>query len=122
MINELRIGNWVRIDDMPPEQITLEIFAMLKGYPFHISKFQPITLSPEILEKCGFESKDLGVITNYFMRGGTFWFSILFDKEHKQFMFDSPHYNLIYKYIHQLQNLYFALTGTELEINLTEKA
>lgn len=107
-LNELRIGNWVQIDDLPPEQITLDVFATLKQVPATISKFNPITLTPEILEKCGFYSDDsmndyrLGDfrIAFHIHDGVVEW------RRERLFEYIPP--------LHQIQNLYFALTGKEL--------
>jgi hypothetical protein len=71
------------------------------------SNFQPIPLTPEILEKCGFEKRKtrLGAIIYH---KGDFVFNEIMHLSWKQG-------NVIeIKHLHQLQNLYFALTGEEL--------
>lgn len=88
---------------------------------------EAIPLTPEILEKCGFKS----YIRNYWVNEKQQYEAIhyyekkqlidfYFDKfkrnkwvSDRLFMFD---YGI--EYLHQLQNLYFAMTGEELEVNL----
>lgn len=83
--------------------------------------YQPIPLTPEILEKAGFEKafggyqKSLGNRVNatrlgYYERTNEVYIEMTDD-----------HYEIpaaTAKYLHQLQNLYFALTGEELNIEL----
>ncbi len=102
---ELRIGNWVQIDDLPNEQVTLELFATLAQVPGTISKFYGIRLTEEWLEKFGlcenneyhhyltFTGKKIHYCVNSF---NDEWIEI--------------------KYVHQLQNLYHSLTGEELKV------
>lgn len=85
----------------------------------------PIPLTTEILEKCGFvKDKDgdywIDLMTNYlkamFMNDGVYpvWICLAeLSSEMEQF----ASLNRI-NYVHQLQNLYFALTGTELTVNI----
>jgi outer membrane protein assembly factor BamD (BamD/ComL family) len=101
--NELRIGNWYdhngRYEQVTPNTI-LEVWESERTW------VKPIPLTTEILEKCGFEQQN-GVMA---------W-----EKEDVVIAFSTlgnffrlyPRTNRI-KYLHQLQNLYFALTGEEL--------
>ena len=85
--------------------------------------FQPILLTEEWLLKFGFELKDevnMGFIKqinfphmkNYLYANSKFYTTALWDdkKQIEIFIMNQA------KYVHQLQNLYFALTGNELEI------
>lgn len=127
---DLRIGNWVdtprgyRFVDELSYKKTLEndynYFLGLRGLSerYYITYCRPIPLTEEILLKCGF------------VEDGNKWFnkdSIILgymttDKylqcEIKANEFDTKWRLLDIKYLHQLQNLYFALTEKELEINL----
>lgn len=125
--NELRIGNWVQAplgEYMRVEQIGYKdnpdyIFARYdKG--FGQNSFSGIPLTPEILEKAGF-NKLGGSKFVYRIPVQEFEISVslklnyaYIDTQWGQASIKRP----IFKYLHQLQNLYFALTGTELEINL----
>lgn len=113
--NELRIGNWYYLENpmasaKVPEQLTVWTQALdFQGYGV------PIHLTPEILEKAGFKREAAlqlyhccEVEIGYLENGGNsydFFFSF---RDQTQFI----------KYVHQLQNLYHALTGEELIINL----
>ena len=93
--NELRIGNWVKNGNAYEAQVTIEILKVAKI-------FNPIPLTEEWLLKFGFKPfvKDWslhGVVIHTRKRGFVLRKSV-------------P----IIQYVHQLQNLYFALTGEEL--------
>jgi hypothetical protein len=72
-----------------------------------------IPLSPEILEKCGFDKLEEGVFEcskiriRFFISAGVKVYSFA----HDEFISNAP-------FVHQLQNLYFALTGEELTVQL----
>jgi hypothetical protein len=74
--------------------------------------YSPISLTPEWLDRCGFKDEGKSVYAKDHFKigvsdqGGANWV----------FYFDR-HLNLrSLHYLHQLQNLYFALTGEELAI------
>lgn len=112
---ELRIGNWV--DFKGYGQVNLDVFDV-----FFIRQcrfFQPIPLTPEILIKAGFKllgeeendvfyKKDIGFYFGYHI-------SISGLIENDEF---KCHGNPHIKYLHQLQNLIYTLTGEELVITL----
>lgn len=120
-IQELRIGNWVLIDYDTSYYARVSEISERYGVTVNRSVrvansiLFPIPLTPEILEKAGFE----------------------FDKElpysNWQYGVNSDKYDIFHcywdggkltylglqiTYLHQLQNLYFALTGEELNIEL----
>jgi hypothetical protein len=98
-------GAWERSDGW--------IFRDSAGNTYKETQMYPIPLTPEILEKCGFVKWIDNVACSY-------------KKEYSpQRFIDISNYKDYYrcfiatfKYIHQLQNLYFALTNTELPITL----
>jgi hypothetical protein len=102
---ELRIGNWISYNDASYQIISIFLNGASIGSQIRPEEdLTPIELTPEILEKCGV------------IKDGQLTFGYLFDKEKGLFYYNTP--TVIVKYLHQLQNLYFALTGKELEINL----
>jgi len=123
-IQELRIGNLVYL--VYPDGIThkVEITGILpdkvffKGKSSGFSMYEaisPIPLTEEILLKCGFdENMVLSTIEGEIRYYGDGDINIGGE--------DSCTLGMVYiakcKYLHQLQNLYFALTGKELEVEL----
>jgi hypothetical protein len=119
LANELRIGNWVNTSVEPTlltdynkvKEITSDALVCENVGACDWSDITPIPLTPEILEKAGFED-DLPWKKNNFC----------LDSECRFHVVDGTGYGVIIarqiKFVHQLQNLYFALTGEELEINL----
>lgn len=123
--NELRIGNWVKYHDDTIICVTSEmIFAQdnankTKG---HGSWVYPIILNSEMLEKCGFENTGvyykLQIGASY--EKGTI--ILIIYKSRLQISIGTGGEGCEWIFlpaptsIHQLQNLYFALTKQELEI------
>lgn len=111
-IQELRIGNWFIDYSGKPSQWSLEHFELLtleKNRPDIDEMIKsPIQLTEEILLKCGFQPKYFGIKTYY---------SPLMELDH-DFYLMGVDYGVKIKHLHQLQNLYFALTGEELEVKL----
>ena len=119
--NELRIGNWLEYftdigDSLGFRQVKASEFLALYDNP---KRAIPIKLTEEILLKCGFNYKD-----GEYIKG--LWKLVPdFPKEEvvgyglfiKRLDWTRTNENSI-KYLHQLQNLYFALTGKELEVKL----
>lgn len=71
--------------------------------------YKPIPLTPELLEKCGFKKYDgygYKVAQGYIIKHANGYFYHYHDLR------------IRVDYLHQLQNLVFALTGKEIEINL----
>lgn len=114
--NELRIGNWLLGCNNYYFQVDTDTFVALehKSSNYNSDCPAPIPLTPEILEKCGFVRKEntgSGITWDY----GKFR---LIQGYLPEFYLDAPHYGKAYTTLHQLQNLYFALTQTELQITL----
>lgn len=113
-INELRIGN--AICDMNGHIFLKIIDADVLKYAS--DNCEPIPLTPEILEKCGFKNG----------RENEMWIGL---PNHQHLVYDLEQMIVIIEgvsltfvpyiqplQLHQLQNLYFALTGEELQVNL----
>lgn len=101
---ELRIGNWVTENG--------RLIHIHDGFGIdHAQKFEPIKLTKEWLNKFGFVSN--GVTYEL----PNFRFQISRPLNYEGFVFCDGYSVITEKiqYVHQLQNLYFALTGEELE-------
>lgn len=91
---------------------TTEVIELVKEIDFQ--DVTPVSLTPKILEKCGFRN---------FVRDE--WI-ISYGNTHTDFEFTSDglrlrhstHTRVGIKYLHQLQNFFFAITGHELEVEM----
>jgi hypothetical protein len=121
---ELRIGNWVEYSHNPlddegniewrPTRIDYNDISYLCQYPDE-DDYRPIPLTEEILLKAGFRETIHG-FTNDVLRLGyittdDYYQCILTPQGNRWLLIPM-------QYLHQLQNLYFALTGQELNIEL----
>jgi len=120
-IKELRVGNWVHIGYKYEWEYS-DYADYWKGEGEN-DAVEPIPLTPEILEKAGWKAED-GIWShnkfdiwlypkNRFNDDGPLYMKPIKVMEHSQ-----PDGALPIEYVHQLQNLYFALTGEELNIRL----
>lgn len=130
--NELRIGNWVNDTRTVGDRTGLpEIFhprQVIKIDEDYFRYYNPIELTPEILEKCGFVPT--GIDNHIYSLFLSEFDSNELSRQRIDFFTDNTHgkvelcrSGVCFKmcpcqYIHQLQNLYFALTGEELNIQL----
>lgn len=117
--NELRIGNKIKFNNYLEKErivtVNARFFSSLAGGR-STEEMKPdeeinnyysgIPLTPEILDKCGL------------MGGGMFPAIEYFTLESGSLFFEGYYTTVDIKYLHQLQNLYFALTGEELEVKL----
>ena len=124
-VQELRIGNLVeykftdKFDDRKEWWEVTEIDAddihWLSKVDEKDEDFRPIPLTEEILLKCGFEKHS---VTGWFMgKGRTITIDLKIGLIYINGNIVSKNKNL-FRYLHQLQNLYFALTNEELTVNL----
>ena len=111
---ELRIGNLVYKSHGDIHAIGCNCFHLFR-YPSmdgNPSGFKPIPLTEEILLKCRFEKGDY----NEFRHKDVIGMLTLFDGVCELHLSDL--YSVWVESLHQLQNLYHALTGEELEVHL----
>ena len=121
--NELRIGNCLFVPGVHREVIVSAIFKThyvcedYNGIRFEESlriNYQPIPLKEEWLLKFGFEKINNDVFRIVQNDNFKSPFSIAFDNINNLFKIAFQGYWYHCKYVHQLQNIYFALTGEEL--------
>lgn len=130
-LNELRIGNLISWHDGFGGVVTGLVYEVLAdkvaispavpegkegGQGFMgIKGIDPIPLTPEWLERCGFKRMNAGWIND----SGSLSF---YDKDSEtgngvyKMEYGTRNYAAGFLYLHQLQNLCFALTGEEIEI------
>ena len=108
--NDLRIGNWIYFPMIKNNYQIIRLDFDNKNE----NNYSPIPLTEDILLKCGFYQKNnlfiLKDITLQLINCGT--------EIDNHLGFVLLGFNNEIKYVHQLQNLYFALTGEELTIKL----
>lgn len=146
--NELRIGNLVKLNNTkarPKEvgnfaevlaidsehsfneykgTVTIKPFGELNSYGQFVVFIEPIELTPEIFEKCGFrESKKQPVhfinLENpakqlELLKSGEYFYPAIYQPAEVSSENDAMVYINRIQHLHQLQNLYFALTNSEL--------
>lgn len=118
LANELRLGNKLYRTGMVITVDALSIFDIFAGS----NEYEPIPLTPEILESAGLKVKTniCGVNWTIHASPGK-WFTIS-KNSHGDFWrtwWDCVMcFYVELKYLHQLQNLFHSLTGNELKINL----
>lgn len=139
--SELRVGSFVEQNGRVKQVVAIQtdhdfVYVHLDTWEnkTHILHVKPIPLTPEILEKCGFSYLGNGSYENghmfdkifvykrntlsigiMLMAGGklSISFNTNFKTNASMRIYEGSEY-----YLHQLQNLYQALTGEELEVNL----
>jgi hypothetical protein len=112
--NELRIGNIIEyIGRLLP--VTSEI---IREVELNNATGQPIPLTEEWLIKFGFKKSDMGVYDEWFVFVGENGVFTIYQDTAGFNAFHGAAYNctITIKFIHQLQNVYFSLTGNELEL------
>jgi hypothetical protein len=112
-IHELRIGNWVNDKNSNPKQIEQNDFVKEKNLAY-----SPISITDKILEKAGFEPMLIDEDQfhlhpfKHFQKDGFKGYLML----GKDGLFTYTVNDRIYMHVHQVQNLYYALTGKELKV------
>lgn len=113
-VKELRIGNLIFLELGLPglnvHTIKGQDIADIANGKVTLTSLTPIPLTPEWLERCGFANEPIG--SNSYIKEDVKIFNFNDDGIYKMW-----NYKVEVKNVHQLQNLYFALTGEELTIN-----
>jgi len=124
--NELRIGNYVYWNIPEKLNVLHKVVGIRNGRPQtipislgdSIENYKPIPLTEDILLKCGYkvykDSMFCGIIGPLgFVKDEGKYF--LCTQDDTGYILDDA---VQIESLHQLQNLYFALTGNELTVNL----
>lgn len=123
--SELRIGNWYNDKRINRHFVVNQIHELSISHgdtdysPTRIDYVEGIELTPEWLERFGFESE---VSKSYSSGSPGVEFMVYrnslftYNDVQKAWWYDGKILQLQPKYVHQLQNLFFALTGRELEL------
>lgn len=123
--NELKTGSIISISDklQVVTQITSEPFSGIttraldghKGYNCSLgdSSVEPVKLTEEWLLKFGFHKGNQFP----YIDGATGWFCLDENSGYYKLALPSDNIGNQFQFVHQLQNLYFGLTGEELKLN-----
>ena len=119
--SELRIGNWVykdlSIDDIELRQVLpgdIIYVAIEEEGGEDFMSYQPVALTEEWLHKFGFSTTQWDDFNSHRLMVGDNDYTIVIYSDGNCEVGDIV--TLKIKSVHQLQNLYFALSGKELEI------
>ncbi len=111
--SELRIGNLVMFDKELIDLGWINLKDLSNELPITNALYKPIQLTEEWLVKFGFETN------NWTDNGHPIYYGwnksgFLLEGKLPNLSLDGSNNELIIKHVHQLQNLYFSLTGKEL--------
>ena len=121
---ELRIGNWVEIQGLESKIISVDTEGCICENEYcedfennNITQnLQPIPLTEEWLKRLGFEIKKGAWGTSAEIRIGRVRY-VLYQNRNVWSINPTDGFRVDFKYIHTVQNHYFALTGEELNQN-----
>ena len=120
--SEFRIGNWLKdISTNTSSRLRYHIVHSINSEAINNTLiesewFEPISLKPEILDRI-LQSRKISVDCYRIGDIGLF-IKKASSEEWAVFIHNDSETRLGYRYLHQLQNLYFDLTGEELSVNL----
>ena len=133
-VKELRVGNLVKDDECIIVVVEAlsgdnalvngygenEVLFSKKGYPNVLfeSEIYPIELTEEMILKCGFTRKETSLVFVFQMPEFNATIQIWNGNEYASICRSGiAAYRFECKYLHQLQNIYFSLTGKELDVS-----
>ena len=114
--NELRIGNWVlHVPTNKHMNVSIKDLMLIEGGKY-ANKYEPIPLTEEWLVRFGFEKVEGNQWYNFYKLDD---FKVLIHTKDYSSMINWKDCSIEDRFnwhVHQLQNLYFALTGEELTV------
>ena len=117
--NELRIGNYLNqnIDNIPNHFIQFKVGEIVQGSEF-LKTASPIPLTEEWLLKFGFDYiRNINEYHNRKINEGAYYLKPVGDVyDHWYLYHKTKMITSNIQHVHQLQNLYFVLTGEELTL------
>jgi hypothetical protein len=107
--NELRIGNYLLLQGVTKP---MQVFIIDTTEQSTQTKASPIPLTEDWLLKFGFKRKQIKDLSSYTLPKLELY---QYSSNNNKIFFEYADGEVELKYVHQLQNLYFALTGMELK-------
>lgn len=138
-IKEISTGKTVLVKGLPCDEFIQYSYGLLEGgsdntvYGESLESFEPVQLTEEWLLKFGFKITMDSIVEDF--RWGNYTKSrqrifeitaltdfrvkslFIEERNHSHFNVDFDFVHNHFEYVHQLQNLYFVLTGHELSLN-----
>lgn len=115
--NELRIGNWIHSSSLNKDRQVWSFYDL----HYFLENMKPIELTEEWLIKLGFKDKQEEVencnINYTYSKNPQFWIQKHTEVDEHIFYGLNNSIEVFIKSVHQLQNLFYCLTGKELTIN-----
>ena len=129
-VNELRLGNYVSVN----KGFEMLVYSIFKDDTLYLDFIPPLVNEADIWEEDAEDVSPIELTEEWFLKAGfeksftnDFWYSInvgdkrllistLGNIEIEKWDRTMIAFPDICKYVHQLQNLYFALTGEELKL------
>lgn len=117
--NELMIGNWFAYRTIPQQVTELKKDGIYSRFfdaiPYGDQWLEPIPLTPQILEKCGFEWNE--ELTTWMKES---WYGLNLDADNIAIvtMAKDGFFLRNITYLHELQNWHYALCGEQLKVEL----
>lgn len=113
--NEIRVGNLIKSGRIIVPVDARTIFDIWDSS----KKYDPIELTPDLLLKAGFRRNDGGFGRVCFNIGtnpvtSDWVMTVVYNSIENYFFYLNAYHSI--KYLHQLQNLFFCLTGEELTL------
>lgn len=130
---ELRIGNWIETPEMGPSMLRLLVMHQGEYFVYHnntdvaswhnsvgLEKCEPVPLSKDWLKNFGFQDDSYGT---YYKKFNAHEYVTVSFKDYactqireNPIAFADFSVDIECKFVHQLQNLWHALTSTELQL------
>jgi len=105
-LNELRIGNWIQFMDEQPQQLTTYTLASLCQNPVALEFYRPIPIMRTGLNLM----LNLKFVDESWFQHG---FNFTVRKKNHWFIVDSGNMLRRVDYLHEIQNIFFAIYATE---------
>jgi len=121
-VNELRYDNIVMYDDdywsinaIDGSSDEVDLYNEDHVSGLDVYALSPISITDELLEIMGFKRMPLSSVKRYYCNQTLFYIQFY---KNEWYVYGYKYYPNGFKYLHELQNIFFFLTGKELEIKL----
>lgn len=121
---EIRIGNWFQHNEnwcyRSPAEIKPFIFQWedrdwysLSECTLSLDDIEPVPLTEDVLKRCGFHKHNNAWVQDDFKENNSKFYFSIWDVS-GYYTYNSAEFTILIESLHQLSNLYYSLTGKEL--------